>query len=167
MSSRDRLRNPVRRVWEVNQHRRNIMTTAITNSDDIIDSRDVIARIADIESTLESVHEEEGSDKPFSDWLATTAEDSKHVYQDEAEELIALRALAEEAEGYSNGDWQHGATLIREEYFTEYAEQLCKDIGDIPENIPDYLVIDWAATAENLKVDYTEVDFDGTTYLVR
>jgi hypothetical protein len=33
--------------------------------------------------------------------------------------------------------------------------------------LPDWIVIDWDATADNLKVDYTEVEFDGVTYLVR
>jgi hypothetical protein len=42
-----------------------------------------------------------------------------------------------------------------------------EDVGDLPRGIPSYIVIDWAATADNLKVDYTEVDFDGVTYLVR
>lgn len=59
------------------------------------------------------------------------------------------------------------AQLIRESYFTEAMRELVSDIGDLPKDVPGYLVIDWEATAENLKVDYTAVDFDGVTYYVR
>lgn len=81
-------------------------------------------------------------------------------------ELAALKSLAEQAEGYA-ADWHHGETLIRESYFTEYAQELCEDIGDLPKDLPHYIVIDWEATADNLKFDYTEVNFDGVAYLVR
>lgn len=142
------------------------MTRSVTTSDDVIDSRDVINRISDLESTLEYVFEEEGDNVDgetvsFDDWLRIVADDSHHSYRGEAEELCALRTLAEEAEGYAD-DWESGATLINAGYFAEYAKQLC----DIPD-LPDYVVVDWDATAENLKVDYTEVYFDGTAYLVR
>lgn len=87
------------------------------------------------------------------------------VDQDEAEELRTLQALKSELEGYC--DWSHGATLIRESYFTEYCEDLVKEIGDLPRELPGYLAIDWDKTANNLRVDYTEAEFDGVTYLVR
>lgn len=85
---------------------------------------------------------------------------------DEADELKALEALASEAEDYA-ADWAFGATLIRDSYFTDYAEELVKDIGDLPDKISSYIVIDWEATAGNLKADYTSVDFDGVAYWVR
>lgn len=110
----------------------------ISNSDDIIDSRDVIKRIEQLE--------EEG--------------------QYDGDELIALKKLAEQCEGY--GDWAHGETLIRESHFKEYAQQLAEDIGrytpggDWPLNC-----IDWEQAAKELAYDYTEVDFDGVAYLMR
>lgn len=58
-------------------------------------------------------------------------------------------------------------TLIHDSYFVEYCEELCKEICDIPQDLPGYLVIDWEATADNLRVDYTSVEFDGVTYCVR
>lgn len=122
-------------------------TREITNSDDVIDSRDVIERIEELQDQR---------DNPESDPLS----------EENAEELDALIALQLEAEDYAPG-WQHGATLIRDSYFVEYAEELCKDIGDVPHNIPGYIKIDWGATAENIKDDYTSVDFDGVTYWVR
>lgn len=181
----------------------------ISNSDDVIDSRDVIERIEELESSLQSdyevevtnrieeleeelttTHEAELQDsedveEDFETWLAGSSnpdvdelkslretnfdkwlDESSDLVNEDVEELKKLQALAEEAEGYAE-DWRHGATLIRESYFEEYCEELCKDIGDLPKNIPSYIEIDWAATADNLRVDYTEVEYDGVTYLVR
>ena len=117
------------------------MKTTISNSDDIIDSRQVIERIEELQG-LDALED------------------------DDKEELLALEELQSEAEGYSD-DWKYGVTLIRDSYFTEYAEELCKDIGDIPKDIPHYIEIDWEKTAANIQQDYTSVEFDGVTYWVR
>ena len=145
----------------------------VSNSDDIIDSRDVIERItelSDLQSILEDAKNElESADTDEERDEAQEAVDESEMDfgEDEDEELAALLALQDEASGYSNGDWPHGATLVRDSYFTEYAEDLVKDIGDLPRNIASYLVIDWEATAENIKQDYTKVDFDGEAYWIR
>jgi hypothetical protein len=119
------------------------MATEISNYDDIIDSRDVIERIDELEA-IEVIDRE----------------------PEEQEELDALYALAEQSEGYAP-DWQYGETLIRDSYFQEYARQLAEDIGAIPDDLPNWVVIDWEETADNLLVDYTSVEFDGVTYWVR
>ena len=56
------------------------------------------------------------------------------------EELEALEALADECEQIS-ADWQHGETLIRDSYFTDYCKDLVSDIGVMPLDIPFYIVI--------------------------
>jgi hypothetical protein len=112
----------------------------ISNSDDMIDSRDIEARI---EELLNMDHDD-----------------------DEAAELKALQELAQEAVGYSS-DWHYGVTLIRDSYFTDYVQELLEDCGDIPQSLPSYVVIDWEATADNIKLDYSSVDFDGVTYWIR
>jgi len=86
-----------------------------------------------------------------------------HEWQEEnQEELDELTSLSEEI-----SEWQDGATLIPEDEFTEYCQELLEDTGDLPKDIPHYIVIDWEATANNLRVDYTEVEYQGTTYLVK
>lgn len=85
---------------------------------------------------------------------------------DDAKELFTLEALADEASDFA-ADWEHGETLIRESYFVEYCKELLDDCGEIPRDLPSYIVIDWDATAENIKADYAEVDFGGETYLIR
>lgn len=138
---------------------------SFSNSDDIIDSRDIIARIEELESERETLQDEvdtaEEEDKEAAEEALKEWDESE-----EATELKALQSLAEDAEGYCP-DWGDGATLIRESYFEEYCQELLSDIGDLPRNIPHYIVIDWEATADNIKMDYTEVDFDGVSYFVR
>ena len=153
-----------------------------TNTDDVINSRDIIARIDELQSERDALENDRDElraalnvidDEDSREYReAEEAYDTAYITltewdnSDEADELRALTALADEGSN-SSDDWTYGATLIHADYFETYAEELCKDIGDLPQNIPDYIVIDWEATAENLKVDYTEVDFDGETYWVR
>lgn len=125
----------------------------ISNSDKVIDSRDVIERIQYLEDERDQIEDEE--------------EREAWTEDDEGKELAALKALADEAEGC--GDWAHGETLIADSYFTEYAEELVSDIGDYdPRNVRwPYTCIDWEKAADELKQDYTRVDFDGETYWIR
>lgn len=199
----------------------------ITNRDDIIDSRDVIERIEELEAmrkpwiagwnmpgympdnepaSFESFEDAKAyiieTLKRFEDEDAETSEDNateychgaeeinltsgtfsrqfcayvfwasevdgRDAFEDESDfdEYTALKALADEAEGYAD-DWEYGSTLIRDSHFVDAMQELCADIGDVPKDMPSYLVIDWDATAENLKADYTSVEFDGVTYWVR
>lgn len=145
------------------------MNTTIDNTQDIIDSRDIIARIEELETELQAAQEGVGgpeSAQGFDEWLAETATYSEHVMQDAAQELIELRELASECGGY--GDWAHGEALIRESYFTEYAQELAEDIGAVGKDQQWPLChIDWEGAADALKADYMEVSFSGVTYLMR
>ena len=124
---------------------------SISNSEDVIDSRDVIARLEELRDERDSAESPEA-------WAEENADD--------AEELKALEALAEEGEGCA--DWTHGAGLIRESYFEDYARELAEDIGAIGRDMQWPLhCIDWEKAADELKMDYTTVDFDGVTYYVR
>lgn len=136
---------------------------APSNTDDIIDSRDVIERIDELESEL------------FGDLDDIEEETEREVRRaeieaenhDEAEELEALKKLQEEAEGYA-ADWHRGEALIRDSYFKKYAQDFAEDIGAMnnaatwPANC-----IDWDKAASELQMDYTAVDFDGVTYWIR
>lgn len=151
---------------------------APSTCDQVIDSRDVIARLEELKEerddlelsvseAQEALDEAHDEDKEAEESEIETAQERLDDWdKDNGDELKALQTLNDEAEGYAD-DWRHGATLIREDHFPDYCQELLADIGDLPRNLPDYLVIDWDATADNLKADYTEVDFDGTTYLVR
>jgi hypothetical protein len=116
----------------------------IGNSEDVIDSRDVIARIEFL-----SDPDNFDSDEPPTD--------------DEIKELEDLVKLAEQGSTFE--DWQHGVTLVRGSYFVKYAQELWDDIreGDSPTEWPLYC-IDWEWAAENLRMDYTTIELDGVDY---
>ena len=81
---------------------------------------------------------------------------------DEHEELAELEELESEV-----SEWSDGNTLIPESEFTDYCMELLDDIGTLPKDLPSYVVIDWDATADNIRADYLTVDFQGETYLYR
>lgn len=123
-------------------------TKEISNSEEIIDSRDVIARIEELESELEDF---EGD------------EDDK---EDMTDELKVLKALEEAAS--CSPDWPYGEILINDGYFEEWAEDFARDIGAISFDVQWPLTyIDWDAAAHALRQDYIEVDFDGVVYQIR
>lgn len=155
---------------------RHNLASRVHNGADMIYSRDVIKRIRDLESTLEDQHNtavaatdvQDGDDPDdvpstdFEEWL----KEQHDAGDSDAEELIALRKLQDEAEG--SADWQHGETLIRDSYFEQYAEELADDIGAINSKAGWPLTcIDWKEAADQLKQDYMSVDFDGVTYWIR
>lgn len=138
--------------------------TDVSNTADIIDSRDVIERIEELESEraeyieewMEDKHLDVCDDQPWYD-----------EHPSDGEELDGLLELAKEGEAYA-ADWVHGEALIRDTYFVEYAQQLADDIGAVDSNAgwPNTF-IDWDAAADALQMDYTSVDFDGVEYWIR
>lgn len=142
------------------------MSNIPTNTDDIIDSRDVIARIQSLERDLENAYEY-GNEPEFEDWLLSQAKDANGEFNAEAAELLALRKLQREAEDYAP-DWHYGATLIRDTYFEDHAREFAEEVGAVSSDDPwPTNHIDWKAAAEELKEGFTSVDFDGVTYWVR
>lgn len=120
-------------------------TTDLDLSADTIDVRDIISRFEELRSSL-----------PISGDL---------------EEFEQLTNILEELKGQGGdeqwqGDW-YPVTLISEVYFVEYAQELCQDIGAIPDDFPSYIEIDWEVTARNIQMDYSEVEIDGMTYYFR
>jgi hypothetical protein len=85
-------------------------TTEISKFDDLIDIRDVIARVEELRDI----------DQPD---------------VDELRELASLNDFLEECKGNGGdeqweGDW-YPVTCIRDSYFENYAQELAEDIGSI------------------------------------
>ena len=138
------------------------MSADIRNTDDTIDSRDVIARIEELEASLECEHDARETTLSFDYAIQDGAN-----FPESADELRILKALADEASGYA-ADWPHGETLIRDSYFKDYAMELADDIGAIDNNASWPLTcIDWDQAARELQMGYSAVDFDGVTYWIR
>lgn len=168
---------------------RSTRTLSDLSGESIIDSRDLQTRFEELESEREDLESEiedakqavqdaydarQGCDT--ADTIAAhheamdTENEARKALADwdteNGEEFEALRDICDEGQGITS-DWTHGATLILESHFTDYCQELVSDIGDMPRKIPSYIVIDWEATAENLKVDYTTITIEGDDYYVR
>lgn len=139
------------------------MATNVSNNDDVIDSRQIIERIAELR---EGIEETDACVQADGDDCACGMPLDSHDVDEYRDELATLEALAEEAS--ASPDWQYGETLILDSYFRDYAEQLADDIGAISgtEQWP-LRHIDWEAAARELQQDYISVDFDGVTYWIR
>lgn len=160
------------------------MSHTISNSDNVIDSRDVIARIEELESdrsdlldALTEAQDAHNDALPAPESakdmgvLSDAVKEAQATLQEwdegyDGKELKVLRELADEASGCS--DWTYGEMLIRDSYFEDYARDLAEDIGSISkdQSWPNNC-IDWEQAADQLKQDYTTVEFDGVIYWIR
>ena len=109
---------------------------------DVIDSRDIDARISDLQ-------------------------DCETLEPEEKQELLDLECFKYECRRNGCREWNHGEQLIRYSYFQQYVEYMLTDDGTVPSDIPWYLAIDWDTTATNIRVDYSSAEFDGVEYLFR
>lgn len=121
------------------------MTMTIDNYQDMIDVRDVIEE-------FESV---EGSDEP-----------------EDIEQVLQLQELLSDLAGSGGdhrwrGDW-YPVTLIRDSYFVTYSQEFAEEVCEhSPGASWPYDYIDWPRAAEALQMDYTSVEYQGTTYWYR
>lgn len=77
--------------------------------------------------------------------------------------MLELQSLLDDV----GSEASHGVTLVREDHFADYVEQFLTDCGEIPRDFPNYIVIDWEATADNVREDFNSVTYEGETYLYR
>jgi len=140
-----------------------------------LDTRDLQARLEELEAERDEL--QEAKEEAHSTYLEATDDveiaDLLEEYnktcdaliewdEENGEELKELQDMAGEI-----SEWLHGETLIPEDDFVDYVEELLKDCGELPQNTPWYIAIDWEKTADNIKADYVEVTYQGTTYLAR
>lgn len=165
------------------------MSNTISSDDDIIDSRDVIRRIDELEGEHDSLVEdvdtaraayegrediedkEPGATPEWDDLVSAESALSDWENSLDAEELNALKLLASEADCAS--DWIHGAQFINEDYFEKYIMELINDCYSVPKEMASgewpwrHLEMDWSGAADEVKADYTTVEFNGTDFYVR
>ena len=134
--------------------------TEISNGEDILDTRDIIARVEHLEQLRQPGPVDLG---PY---------DNECAQDDLFAELATLEDFLEQLKDNGGdeqwrGDW-YPVTLVRESYFKEYAQELADDIGAIDSEASwPNTCIDWDKAAWELKMDYTSAEFDGVTYLFR
>jgi len=132
-------------------------------SDNVIYTSDLKARIDELESIRSYADE---ANDPDSGMDAEEREEHWDAWEEVKEEHTMLSEFWDE---YSTSDWEYGETLVNENYFTEYAEELAGDLygSQITNAAWPFNTIDWDEAGEALKMDYTAVELDGTTFYVR
>ena len=145
------------------------MKNPITN--DVFDSRDLIEYfetitenvISEYNETIEEIYGEEAVYYDIEDIEDADEKILKDLYS--FEEYEELKDFIDELSSYCS-EFKYGATIIHEDYFEEFVEDYCKGCGYIRNDHPNWIEIDWTATAENMKYDYTEVCYDNENYFI-
>ena len=132
---------------------RDLIGTRDELKEQILDSfLDDFPHYADMTESFEDIRfEEEELDSWKLDWV---------------EDLSEITRI-DELENEIGSEFEDGVQLIEEAYFEDYCADLLEDLGYISRDFPSWIEIDWGATASNIRLDYSEVEFDGITYLYR
>ena len=142
------------------------MTNTISNLDDTIDVRDIIARVEELREERDDLQLAlDGGSQEDVNALAEWETDN-------AEELAELESLLDDLNGMGGdeqweGDW-YPVTLIRDSYFQDYAQELAEECCMIDTNAKwPMTCIDWEQAARELQWDYSSVEVNGVTYWTR
>lgn len=138
---------------------------------DIIDVRDIIARVEELRETVAAIKEEfdaipENAGVDF----ANIARNHPDFSSEEYDELQTLESLLSDLCGNGGdeqweGDW-YPVTLIKESYFEESMDEMIADCyPDLSKDLPCFVTV--TLDYEMLKQDYTECEFEGETYYYR
>lgn len=135
--------------------------------DNIIDSRDIITRMEELQDELNGLESAVDTAEDEEDKVVAQDDLDNFKRSFEYDELGTLIEVNDEGERYVT-DWKHGEALIRDDYFEDYAQELAEDIGSVNRDAPwPQCHIDWEAAANALKMDYTTINVGGTDYYVR
>lgn len=127
---------------------------------DVIDVRDIIARVEELRELLEDYENKDGDLELHDENLANQQE---LEFLEEALLELAGHGGDEQWEG----DW-YPVILITDHYFTEYAKGLAEECGMYDSNASwPMCCIDWDEAASQLQLDYSGINIAGTTFLYR
>ena len=136
----------------------------IIDTHSLIETRDELKQEI-LDSFLENFPHYEEMTESFEDILFEE-EEIESWKQDWQEEIDKISCI-DEIENEIGSEFNYGITLIPEDDFEDFVEQDLKDCGYISDDFPSWIEIDWEATAENVKQDYSELEYEGETYFYR
>jgi hypothetical protein len=154
----------------------NPINNTVFNSRDLLEYRESLAQgLVDDwnawqEEHLNNEFEVEDVDDVFKFAENLNNNGSEQFNIDWSDDMNHYEEVANFCDELSNyGDFEYGESIISEDYFEEYCEEYCKDMGFISNDLPGFIenAIDWEKVADDLKMDYTGADFEGTTYYMR
>lgn len=163
----------------------------LTLTEDIIDSRDIIARyeelndeyqflvdeLEDANNAVDRMHENcetfNKENTEIFESLQDDLTDAQNALDEfnssfDKDEMDTLKAIIDECSHSS--EFEHGCGLIREDYFVQYITDLIHDCYEFPKEFEsgkwpwNHTSIDYYAAAEEAKSDYNTVEINGTTY---
>lgn len=166
---------------------------SISSSDNIIDSRalekeydDYVSSIEDVESDIEDTLEQiaaledellgvEADDVSETDRITGEISDLQERHTGLVQDLKDLvedddwKELKEFYEDIPESVIRNQECLISDSHFEDYCRQLVEDIGDLPRDLPSYIEnnIDWSGVADDIKMEYSSSEYEGTTYYYR
>ena len=138
----------------------------------MIDTRDLAEKREELQTDLVN---------SFNDYFDTEIEDfdelTKHIDNSEDEDVQEWREEndndfdhIEEIDYIEDNvsEFIYGETLIPGDDFTEYCEDMVNDCYNL-KDVPDFIKnnINWEGVASDLEVDYSNVTYQGESYLVR
>lgn len=128
---------------------------------DVIDVRDIIARVLELRDERDEYNEKMGSPDAWDG-----------VPDGEPEELAMLEGILSELAGYGGdeefeGDW-YPVQLIADGYFQEYAQNLAEECSMVDTGASWPMnCIDWEQAARELQMDYGIILIHDSTYWYR
>lgn len=134
----------------------------------MINTRDLLEEREDLKTTIlfdfNEVFPQYGTDD-FDSILFEEEEiqDWKELWSEELDTIERINSV-EDAVG---SEFEDGVTLIEEDEFEDYCRDLIEECGYISKDFPSWIEIDWSRTTDNIRIDYSEVEYQGTTYLFR
>ena len=145
---------------KINQLKIYIMKTIDTR--DLIEERDNLK-----EQILDNFNDRFNTELNDFDEIETYAseniDDFKSYLEDEYQQINNI----DEVENTIGSEFTYGCTLIEEDDFVEYVEEMLIDCGYISKDSPTWIEIDWETTAGNVKQYYSELEYKGDTYYFR
>jgi uncharacterized protein (UPF0335 family) len=144
----------------------------IDTTADILNVSDLTDRVDELEAEREALRAEfddmpENNGVDFDAWVCNQTTFSRED-QDELDELVALLddLCGNGGDHQWRGEW-YPSHLIRDSHFVDYTIDMLRDCGTIPDEMPTWIVVDWDATADNVRMDYSAIDIGDVTYWYR
>ena len=150
----------------------NTLTNVSLKATEVIDTRDIVELIAEVENKITELESEIDDLNEDSEDFETNEDTLKNELAEIQAELESYQVDLEMLENIKDevgSEFEYGEQLIRDDYFTEYQKEMLIDCGTLPNDLPWFIEnnIDWDAVAEDLKVDYSEIEIEGETYHFR
>ena len=131
----------------------------------ILDTRDLAERR---EALKQEILDSFLENFPHYEEMTESFEDIRFEEEDFEDELKKIEEI-DDVENELGSEFEYGVTLVDVDDFEDYCEELMEEFGYINKDTPQLIKnnIDYKGIAEDMKQDYSEVVFRGTTYLYR